>query len=149
MKKPRVTCPTFCPHPRLRVCKIDITVQPFFNSAPVGKFRAPVTSNGLDQLGREGRKHRNNRILHGFSLAVRNFNCNVKACLTFRQGSEAGLALALAAHDRIRFPVPGFFPAVHGFVPFANRLALTVFSSRFLTPVAFSLAPQYFQVPVY
>ena len=32
------------------VGKIDVTMEPLLNSAPVGKLRPPVTGNGLDQL---------------------------------------------------------------------------------------------------
>ena len=37
----------------IRVGKIDLAMQSFFNAAPVGKLRAPVAGNGLDQLRRE------------------------------------------------------------------------------------------------
>ena len=34
----------------IRVGKVDLAMQPFFHTAPVGKLRTPSTSNGLDQL---------------------------------------------------------------------------------------------------
>ena len=37
----------------IRVGKVDLAMQPFFHTAPVGKLRTPVAGNGLDQLRRE------------------------------------------------------------------------------------------------
>ena len=33
----------------IRVGKVDLAMQPFFHTAPVGKLRTPVAGNGLDQ----------------------------------------------------------------------------------------------------
>lgn len=54
--------------------------------------------------------------------------------LTFCQCGKASLALALAAHYRIRFPMSGVQTAVYGLVPPSNQL---------------SLAAQHFQIAVY
>lgn len=43
----------------------------------------------------------------------------------------------------------GFLTAVYRLVPFGDRLSLAVFPLRFFYSVAFSLAVQYFQIPVY
>ena len=37
----------------IRVGKVDLAMQPFFHTAPVGEPRTPVAGNGLDQLRRE------------------------------------------------------------------------------------------------
>ena len=34
----------------IRVGKVDLAMQPFFHTAPVGELRTPVAGNGLDQL---------------------------------------------------------------------------------------------------
>lgn len=47
---------------------MDIIVQPFFNSASVGKFRVPATNNCLDEHG-ETEAQRQSRSL-GFTAAV-------------------------------------------------------------------------------
>ena len=33
----------------IRVGKVDLAMQPFFHTAPVGELRTPVAGNGLDQ----------------------------------------------------------------------------------------------------
>src|SRR5699024_1364789 len=80
---------------------------------------------------------------------VRHLHCNVKPSLAFCQGGKAGLALALAAHYCVRFPVSGFPAAIHRLVPLADRLSLAVLSLRFLNSVALSLAARYFQIAIY
>ena len=124
-------------------------MQPLLNTAPVGKLCAPVAGNGFDQLCRECRQRSDNGVFHGFRSPVRHLHCNVKPGLALRQGSKAGFAFALAAHHRIRFPVPGFLAAVYRLVPFADRLPLAVFAPRFFHSVALPLAAQYFQIAVY
>ena len=131
------------------VGKIDLAVQPFLNSAPVGKFSSTVAGDRLDQLGREGRQRRDNCVLHGLRPSVRHLHGNVKPSLALRQGGETGFAFALAAHHRIRFPVSGFLAAVYRLVPLTDRLSLTVFPSRFFRSMALSLAAQYLQIAVY
>ena len=53
------------------VGKIDLAMQSFFNAAPVGKLRAPVAGNGLDQLRRESGQCSDNGVLHGLRPSVR------------------------------------------------------------------------------
>lgn len=124
--------------------KIDIAVHPFLNSVPVSKFSALVTDNCLDQLRREGSRHRDNRMLHGLSPLVRSGILTAMQKRVLRSARVAKQALLLHwPHTTVSASQCPPFPAVHGFVPFTNRLALTAFSSRFLVSVAFPIALQF------
>lgn len=113
-------------------------------------LRGPaVTGDGLDKLGWEGGQNRNNGIFHCFGSAVWYLNGNIVPCLSLSQGSEAGFAFSLAAHNSIRFPVPDFLAAVYRLVPFTDGFPFAVFPSCFLSAVALSLAPQDFEIPIY
>ena len=139
-----------CPSARRnRGRKIHITVQSFLNLAPVGKLSSTVAGNGLDQLGREGRQRGDNGVLHGLRSSVRHLHCNVKPGFAFCKGGKTDLALSLAAHYRILFPVPGLMTAVHRLVLFTDRLSLVVFAPDFFYSVTLSLAAQHFQVTIY
>ena len=129
------------------ISKVDIAMQAFFNVAPVGKLGSSVTGDGLDKLGRESGQNRNNGIFHCFGPAVWYLNGNIVPCLSLCQGGEAGFAFSLAAHNRIRFPVPGFLAAVYRLVSFTDGFPFAVFSSCFLGAVALSLAPQTLRFP--
>ena len=83
------------------------------------------------------------------SPAVWYLNGNIVPCLSLCQGGEAGFAFSLAAHNRIRFPVPGFLAAVYRLVSFTDGFPFAVFSSCFLGAVALSLAPQDFKTVSY
>ena len=110
---------------------------------------ARLVGRNVSTISREIRRNCTDGVLHRFGLSVWNLQRNIKACFPLRQGGEAGLALSLAAHNRIRFPVPGFLTTVYRLVPFADGFPFTVFPSCFLDPVAFPLAPQHFQVSVH
>ncbi len=133
---------TFLPS-TIWIGKIHVTMQPFRALAPVCKFYSPVTGNAFDQLRGKGGQRRNDGVLHGRGFSVSHLDCYVKSGLAFCQGGKASLALALAAHHRICFPMSGFQTAVYRLVPLSNRLSLVVFATRFPAPVAFSFAAQH------
>ena len=124
-------------------------MQPFPYPAPVGKLRAPVAGDGLDQLGREGRQGGDYGVLHGLCPAVRHLHRYVKPRLSLCQGRKAGFALALAAHHRVRFPMSGLLAAVHRLVPLADGLSPAVLTPRLFHSVALSLSAQHLQIAVY
>ncbi len=126
----------------IRIGKIHVTMQPFLNPAPVCKLCSPVTGNAFDQLRGKGGQRRNDGVLHGRGSSVRHLDCYVKPGLAFCQRGKASLALALTAHHRICFPMPGFQTDVYRLVPLSNRLSLVAFATRFLAPVALSVAAQ-------
>ena len=139
---------TFLPG-AIRVGKVDLAMQPFFHTAPVGKLRTPSTSNGLDQLRREGRQCSNNSVFHCLGFSARYLHGNVKPSLALCQSGKAGFAFALAAHCRICFPVTGFLTAVYRLASFSNRLPFAVFPPCFFRFMALPFAPQHFQAAVY
>lgn len=129
--------------------KIYLTANPPLDLAPVRKFRSPVAGDRFDQLRRELRECRNDRVLHSLGSSVGHFDRNVKPRLALCQSRKASLALSLTAYDRVCFPVSGFFAAVYGFVALAYGFALVILASRFFHAMAFPLAPQHFQVSVH
>ena len=138
---------TFLPG-AIRVSKVDLAMQPFFHTAPVGKLRTPSTSNGLDQLRGKGRQCSNNSGFHCLGFSARYLHGNVKPSFALCQSGKAGFAFALADHCRIRFPVTGFLTAVYRLASFSNRLPFAVFPSCFFRSMALSFAPQHFQAAI-
>ena len=133
----------------IRVGKVDLAMQPFFHTAPVGELRTPVAGNGLDQSRGKGRQCSNNSVFHCLGFSARHLHGNVKPSFALCQSGKAGFAFALAAHCRIRFPVTGFLTAVYRLVSFSNRLPFAVFPPCFFRSMALPFAPQHFQAAVY
>ena len=127
--------------------KIHFAAKPLLDLAPVRKFRSPVAGDRFDQLRRELRECRNDRVLHSLGSSVGHFDRNVKPRLALCQSRKASLALSLTAYDRVCFLVSGFFAAVYGFVALAYGFALLYLPRVSFTPWFFPLRRSTFRFP--
>ena len=94
------------------VGKIDLAMQSFFNAAPVGKLRAPVAGNSLDQLRRKAGQCSDNGVLMMVSAVgpTSSWQCKTESCAP--PGGKAGF-FCLATHHCIRFPNARLLTAVY------------------------------------
>ena len=132
----------------IRIGEVNVAVQFFLNSLPVGKLGAAVAGNRLYQLIRKCGKHFHESSSHSIRFSVRYFHRQIQACFALGKSSKARFAFPLSAHNRVRFPMSGFFSGINTFVAFSDRLPGIEFTAFFFVQMTFPFAAKDFQIAI-
>ena len=96
---------------------INVSMQPLFDLAPVGKLHSPVTGNVLNQGRRKGRHRQNNGVFHDLRALAKASSPQYKSGSCARPKSQVSFDLALSAYYGVCFPVSSSLAAVYRLVP--------------------------------